>query len=87
MSAHPTSAAGPSLPSLSSSLSSTSESAEWQWGIVSIKPQSVDHEVPMLPITQMRNSLGVAEGGSGVPLDRDSYRESVAFWSAHATVQ
>lgn len=35
----------------------------WEWGIVSIKPQNVDHETPMNPITIMRNALGVAEGG------------------------
>jgi hypothetical protein len=32
----------------------------------------------------MRNALGVAEGGSGVPLDRDAYARSVEFWSRHA---
>ena len=35
----------------------------WEWGIVSIKPQSVDFETPMNPITIMRNALGVEEGG------------------------
>ena len=87
MSAHPASASTSALPSLSPALSSTSESPEWQWGVVSIKPQSVDHEVPMLPITMMRNALGVNEGGSGVALDREQYNQSVAFWSAHAAVQ
>jgi hypothetical protein len=38
----------------------------------------------MAPITMMRNALGVAEGGSGVPIDRVAYARSVAFWSAHA---
>ncbi len=41
-------------------------------------------EIPMAPITMMRNALGVAEGGSGVALDPDAYRRSVAFWSANA---
>ena len=57
------------------------------WGIVSIKPQDVDHELPMQPITIFRNSLGKAEGGSGVPLDRDAYRASVEFWKCHAIVK
>ena len=35
-------------------------------------------------ITLMRNALGVAQGGSGVPLDPDAYRRSVAFWQQHA---
>lgn len=57
------------------------------WGIVSVKPQDVAHELPMQPITVMRNSLGVDQGGSGVPLDPKAYRESVDFWSAHAPVK
>lgn len=56
------------------------------WGIVSVKPQMCDSEIPMQPITMMRNALGRNQGGSGVPLDRAKYSESVAFWSAHATV-
>ncbi|MES1154207.1 MAG: DUF3228 family protein, partial [Rhodanobacter sp.] len=39
---------------------------------------------PMVPITMLRNALGVAEGGSGVPLDRAAYRRAVAFWERHA---
>ena len=38
----------------------------------------------MTPITMLRNALGVEEGGSGVPLDRDAYRRAVAFWDANA---
>lgn len=57
------------------------------WGIISVKAQDVDHEVPMQPITMMRNALGKEEGGSGVPLDREKYAESVAFWRDHAPVK
>ena len=32
----------------------------------------------------MRNALGVEEGGSGVPLDCEAHRRSVAFWESHA---
>jgi hypothetical protein len=38
----------------------------------------------MAPITMMRNALGVEEGGSGVPLDREAYQRSVAFWENNA---
>jgi hypothetical protein len=38
----------------------------------------------MAPITMMRNALGVAEGGSGVPLDAEAYRKSVEYWQGHA---
>ncbi len=30
------------------------------------------------------NALGVEEGGSGVPIDREAYRRSVEFWEANA---
>lgn len=46
------------------------KSIDYDWGVVSIKPQNLDHEIPMDPITMMRNALGKEEGGSGVPLDR-----------------
>jgi hypothetical protein len=72
---------------LSPELSSQGGSADWAWGIVSVKPQSVDYELPMNPTTIMRNALGKEEGGSGVPLDRAAYLQSVAFWQAHAIVQ
>mmetsp|Transcript_136818 Transcript_136818/g.193507 ORF Transcript_136818/g.193507 Transcript_136818/m.193507 type:complete len:216 (-) Transcript_136818:52-699(-) len=57
------------------------------WGVVSVKAQDVQYELPMQPITMMRNALGKAEGGSGVPLDTDKYRESVEYWSKHAPIQ
>jgi hypothetical protein len=57
------------------------------WGIVSIKGQLCDFELPMQPITIFRNSLGKEEGGSGVPLDRDAYMKSVAFWKEHVSIK
>ncbi|WP_066097942.1 DUF3228 family protein [Xanthomonas massiliensis] len=54
------------------------------WGVVGCLYTMTPEELPMAPITMMRNALGVAEGGSGVPLDRDAYRRSVAFWETHA---
>ncbi len=59
---------------------------EYDWGIISIKAQTVDFELPMTPITMMRNALGKEEGGSGVPLDRAKYLESVKFWSENVVV-
>jgi len=49
------------------------------WGIVSIKSQDVDYELPMQPITSMRNALGEEHGGSGVPIDRNAYMTWVYF--------
>jgi len=57
------------------------------WGIVSVKPQSIDSEIPMEPITMMRNAMGVEYGGSGVPMVREEYQKSVDFWSKHAAVK
>eukprot|EP00525_Craspedostauros_australis_P005097 CAMPEP_0198110564 /NCGR_PEP_ID=MMETSP1442-20131203/2564_1 /TAXON_ID= /ORGANISM="Craspedostauros australis, Strain CCMP3328" /LENGTH=214 /DNA_ID=CAMNT_0043766673 /DNA_START=320 /DNA_END=964 /DNA_ORIENTATION=+ len=56
------------------------------WGIVSIKAQDVDKELPMNPITQMRNALGKEQGGSGIPLEREAYMESVDYWKNNAVV-
>jgi hypothetical protein len=54
------------------------------WGIVGCMYTSAPEEIPMAPITMMRNALGVDEGGSGVPLDRKAYQRSVEYWSRHA---
>lgn len=54
------------------------------WGIVGCLYTMAPAEIPMVPITMMRNALGVEEGGSGVPLDREAYQRAAAFWSAHA---
>ena len=56
------------------------------WGIVSIKAQDVDHELPMTPITAMRNALGKNQGGSGVELVREEYMKAVEYWKDHANV-
>ena len=60
---------------------------DYEWGVVSIKPSDVDHELPMDPITMMRNALGVEHGGSGVILEREKYLESVKFWSKYAKIK
>lgn len=54
------------------------------WGVVGCLYTLTPEELPMAPITMMRNALGVDEGGSGVPIDRAAYRRSVEFWEAHA---
>jgi hypothetical protein len=60
---------------------------DFEYGIIAIKPQDVDYELPMLPITMMRNALGVDQGGSGVQLEREKYMESVAFWEKNVIIQ
>ena len=50
------------------------------WGIISVKGQLCDCELPMQPITMMRNALGKEFGGSGVPLTVEDYSAAVNFW-------
>ena len=60
---------------------------DFDWGIISIKPLNVDHEIPFVPITIMRNALGKNEGGSGVPIDRKKYMDGVVFWSKNVELK
>jgi len=57
------------------------------WGVVAILGQSHLHEEPMKPETMIRNALGIKEGGSGVPLNREAYLRAVDFWEKNATVK
>jgi hypothetical protein len=61
------------------------DAVDADWGIVGCLATMEPQETPLAPITMMRNALGVAEGGSGVPLDREAYLRSVEFWQRHAT--
>ena len=65
-------------------LAKEGESIDADWGIVGCLYTMEPEEIPMAPITMMRNALGVEEGGSGVPLDREAYRRAVAFWENNA---
>lgn len=57
------------------------------WNIIAILGQNSGTIEPMSPITMMRNSLGIEEGGNGHKLDKDQYKKSVDFWSKMATVK
>ena len=57
------------------------------WGVVAILGQESHEPEPMKPATILRNALGKEEGGSGVPIDREEYEKSVAFWKDYATVK
>ena len=63
------------------------DNIDYDYGIISIKPQNVDSELPMDPITMMRNALGVEYGGSGTKLDFTKYNESVKFWTEHIIIK
>ena len=62
------------------------EDIPYDWAVVSVKSQDIAQEIPMDPITCMRNALGKEEGGSGIPLDRTAYLKSVEFWKDHALI-
>ena len=60
------------------------EELDADWGVVGCLATMTPEETPMAPITMLRNALGIDEGGSGVPLDREAYLRSVRYWNAHA---
>ncbi len=60
------------------------EPIDADWGVVGCLYTAEPEEIPMAPITMLRNALGVEEGGSGVALERQAYRRSVAFWERNA---
>ena len=60
---------------------------DFDYGVIGIKPQDVDYELPMLPITMMRNAVGIDQGGSGVKLENEKYMESVRFWEKNIIIQ
>lgn len=56
------------------------------WGIVSINSATAPEAAPLGPAAQMRNALGVEQGGNGKPLDPAAYAAGVAYWNEWATV-
>jgi len=57
------------------------------WGIISVKAQNDPFELPMTPITMMRNALGKEEGGSGVAMNREEYDKAVKYWETHVFIK
>ena len=57
------------------------------WGIVSINSEPLPQESPPAPATLLRNALGVAHGGNGVPVDRELFAAAVDFWTRYASVR
>lgn len=58
-----------------------------EYGVVAILAQLRNEEEPMTPITMLRNALGIEEGGSGYPMDREKYKISVDFWDKNASIK
>lgn len=68
-------------------LENLNKDKSYEYGIIFIKPTDFNYETPMMPITMMRNALGKKEGGSGVPLDHETYLKSVEFWSQNISLR
>jgi hypothetical protein len=60
---------------------------EAEYGIVAVMGLSRPEMDPMPPITHLRNALGGAEGGNGVPINKLEYNKSVEFWKDHILVK
>jgi hypothetical protein len=58
-----------------------------EWGIISIMGTMEPQPDPLVPITIMRNALGIEEGGNGETLNRKVYNESVDFWTKYILVK
>lgn len=56
------------------------------WVCINIKMQIEDKPIPMAPQTIIVNALGPYVGGSGAPLKREKYEESVNFFKKYAFV-
>ena len=68
-------------------LAKEDENITADWGIVAIATAAQVEVEPMRPITMMRNALGIEEGGSGVSLDREAYRESSRYWAENIMIR
>ena len=59
----------------------------YDYAIISIKPQNLDNEIPMQPITYMKSALGKEYGGLSIPIDLVKYNESVLYWEKNALIK
>lgn len=81
------------LKEFNQSTKSTDENAEFllsedtSYGIVAIMGTVEPKPDPLVPITIMRNALGIEEGGNGEVLNKELYNESVEFWSKYILVK
>lgn len=57
------------------------------YGIVAILGTTTPEPEPLVPITTMRNCLGIEEGGNGTLMNRAEYMKSIEFWNNHIMVK
>lgn len=58
-----------------------------EYGCIAIMGTHCNYPDPYVPITMMRNALGVEEGGNGVKLDKIEYLKSVEFWQNNILIK
>ena len=58
-----------------------------EWGVVSIMGTMKPKPDPLVPITIMRNALGIKEGGNSMPINIIEYNKSVEFWRNYILVK
>ena len=58
-----------------------------EWGVVSIMGTMEPKPDPLVPITIMRNALGIKEGGNSMPINIIEYNKSVEFWRNYILVK
>ena len=59
----------------------------YDYAIISIKPQNLDCELPMQPISFIKSALGKEYGGSSSSIDLEKYNESVQYWEKNALIR
>lgn len=58
-----------------------------EYGAIAAFAVSGESMDPMVPITMMRNALGCEEGGNGVALNKELYKQSVEFWNKNILIK
>jgi len=58
-----------------------------EYGIVAIMGTILPEPDPLIPITIMRNALGMEYGGNATKLNKEIYLKSVQFWDTHIMIK
>lgn len=58
-----------------------------KYGIVAIMGTMLPEPDPLIPVTIMRNALGLEYGGNGMSINKEVYMKSVQFWDTHVMIK
>ena len=62
-------------------------SEDCEYGIVAIMGLNTPEMEPMIPITHMRNALGIKYGGNSTKINIEEYKRSIKYWSEYILVK